>query len=102
LACFSLCISHLFGQPDAPLSRERFVAAYHPHRLVVALALAFSHAQAQETELSIVNVTTQGYVYSDLDTPSAVVTFDRERLLSGGVAPVSECPSAHPGGEANQ
>lgn len=65
--------------------------------VTLALLLAFSTVNAQESTLSAVNVTAKGYAASDLDTPLSTTTLDREEISRRGAANVGEALHGEPG-----
>lgn len=65
--------------------------------VTIALLVAFSAVNAQESTLSAVNVTAKGYAANDLDTPLSTTTLDREDIARRGAANVGDALRGEPG-----
>ena len=65
--------------------------------VTIALLVAFSTVNAQESTLSAINVTAKGYAANDLDTPLSTTTLDREEIARRGAANVGDALRGEPG-----
>ncbi|UCV10189.1 TonB-dependent receptor [Dechloromonas denitrificans] len=65
--------------------------------VTIALLVAFSTVNAQESTLSAVNVTAKGYAANDLDTPLSTTTLDRDEIARRGAANVGDALRGEPG-----
>lgn len=65
--------------------------------VAIALLVAFSSANAQETPLSVVNVTAKGYVAADLETPLSTTALDRDEIARRGGQNLGDILRGEPG-----
>ena len=65
--------------------------------VAIALLIAFSAANAEESSLSAVNVTAKGYSTTDLETPLSTTTLDREEITRRGAGNVGDALRGEPG-----
>lgn len=65
--------------------------------VTIALLVAFSTVNAQESTLSAINVTAKGYAANDLDTPLSTTTLDRDEIARRGAANVGDALRGEPG-----
>lgn len=65
--------------------------------LAIALLVAFSSANAQETTLPAVNVTAKGYLAADLETPLSTTALDRDELARRGGQNLGDVLRGEPG-----
>jgi len=65
--------------------------------VAIALFLAFSSVNAQESTLSAVNVTAKGYAAADLETPLSTTTLDRDEIARRSAANVGDALRGEPG-----
>ena len=65
--------------------------------VAIALLLAFSSVNAQESTLSAVNVTAKGYAATDLETPLSTTTLDRDEIARRGAGNVGDALRGEPG-----
>lgn len=65
--------------------------------VAIALLIAFSAANAEESSLSAVNVTAKGYSTTDLETPLSTTTLDKEEITRRGAGNVGDALRGEPG-----